>query len=107
MIKIIYFLTPRSLVKIATKGLEFIPIIGPTLEFTKRAKKATEMVDPISASSLGIGILFNYCFGKAGAVSIECALWFGFSVAGGMTCNLALIAAGAQFGNMVIDEIID
>jgi hypothetical protein len=35
------------------------------------------------------------------------ALWFGFSVAGGITCNPALIAAGAQFGNMVMDEIID
>ena len=75
--------------------------------FYKKAKKVTEMIDPISASSRGVGILFNYCFGKAGAVSTECALWFGFSVAGGVTCNPRLITAGAQFGNMVMDEILD
>ena len=45
----------------------------------------------LERDSRGVGILFNYCFGKAGAVSIECALWFGFSVAGGVTCNPALI----------------
>ena len=86
---------------------EFIPVSEPTLEFSKKAKKVTELTDPISASSRGVGILFNYCFGKAGAVSVECALWFGLSVTGGMTGNPALIAAGAQFGNMVIDEILD
>lgn len=111
MTKIIYFVTPTNMVKIGskigTKAAEFVPILGPTLEFTKKAKKVTEMTDPVSASSRGVGILFNYCFGKAGAVSIECALWFGLSVAGGVTCNPALIAAGAQFGNMVMDEILD
>lgn len=105
MTTIFYFLTPTSLVKIGSKAAEFIPVLGPTLDFSKKAKKVTEMTDPISAR--GVGILFNYCFGKAGAVSIECALWFGFSVAGGVTCNPALIAAGAQFGNMVMDEILD
>ena len=100
---IIYFITPKSIAKLTSKAAEFIPIIGPSLEFTKKAKKVTEMTDPVSASSRGIGILFNYCFGKAGAVSIECILWISLSAA----CNPALIAAGAQFGNMVIDEIID
>ena len=111
MTKIIYFVTPTNMVKIGskigTKAAEFVPILGPTLEFTKKAKKVTEMTDPVSASSRGVGIVFNYCFGKARAVSIECALWFGLSVAGGVTCNPALIAAGAQFGNMVMDEILD
>ena len=50
------------------------------------------MTDSVSASSRRIGILFNYCFGKAGAVSAECILWLGFSVAGGATCNPGLIA---------------
>lgn len=72
MAKIIYFITPKSIVKLTSKAAEFIPIIGPSLEFTKKAKKVTEMTDPVSASSRGIGILFNYCFGKAGAVSIKC-----------------------------------
>ena len=107
MTTITYFITPTSLVKIASKGVEFIPVVGPSLAFTKKAKKVTEMIDPISASSRAVGILFNYCFGKAGAVSIECALWFGFSLAGGITCNPALIAAGFEFGNMIMDEIID
>jgi hypothetical protein len=107
MTKIIYFITPTSLVKIASKGVEFIPVVGPSFVFTKKAKKVTEMLDPISASSRGVGILFNYCFGKAGAVSIECALWFGLSLAGGITCNPALIALGVEFGNMIMDEIID
>jgi hypothetical protein len=107
MTKIIYCVTPKSLVKIGSKAAEFVPILGPTLEFTKKAKKLTEMSDPVSASSRGIGIVFNYCFGKAGALSLECILWLGFSVAGGTTCNPGLIALGAQFGNMVIDNIID
>jgi len=107
MTQIIYFITPKSIIKITSKAAEFIPIIGPSLEFTKKAKKFTEMTDPVSASSRGIGILFNYCFGKAGAVSVECILWLSLSVAGGVTCNPGIIAAGAQFGNMVIDEIID
>ena len=97
MTKILYFITPSSLVKIGIKAGEFIPVVGPALTFSKKAKKITEMTDPVSASSRGIGIVFNYCFGKAGAVSIECALWFGFSVFGGITGNFALIAAGAQY----------
>ena len=65
------------------------------------------MTDPVSTSSRGIGMIFNFCFGKTAAVSVEYTLWLGLSVAGGLTGNPALIAAGAQFGNMVIDEIID
>lgn len=74
MTTILFFVTPRSLVKIGSKAAEFIPVLGPTLNFSKKAKKITAMTDPISASSRGVGVLFNYCFGKAGAVSIECAL---------------------------------
>ena len=107
MTKIICFVTPTSLVKIGTKAIEFVPVFGPTIEFTKKAKKVTEMTNPISASSRGIGIAFNYCFGKAGAVSLECALWLGLSVAGGVTGNPGLIAAGAQFASMIMDEILD
>lgn len=95
------------MVKIGSKAAEFIPVLGPTPDFTKKAKKVTEMTDPVSASSRGIGILFNYCFGKAGAVYLGCILWFGFSTVGGATCNPGLIAVGAQFGSMVIDEILD
>ena len=106
MTKIIYFVTPTSIVKITSKAAEFISILGPSLEFTKKAKNVTEMTNSVSASSRGIGILFNYYFGKAGAVSLECILWFGFSTAGGVTCNPASIALGAQFGNMVVDDSI-
>lgn len=106
MTKIIYFVTPKSIFTITSKAAEFVPILGPSLEFTKKAKKVTEMTDPISASSRGIGMLFNYCFGKAGGLSLECILWFRFSTAGGVTCNPTLIALGTQFGNMVIDDII-
>ena len=104
--RIIYFVTPSSFVKIASKAGEFIPVLGPAIEFTKKAKKVTEMTDPVGASSRGIGIIFNFCFGKIGAVSVECALWLSFSVAGGVTANPGLIALGAQFGNLVIDDII-
>ena len=45
-----------------------------TLDFTKKAQKVTEMSDPISASSQGVGIFFKYYFEKTGVVSIECAL---------------------------------
>ena len=96
--RIIYFVTPLSFVKIASKAGEFIPVLGPAIEFTKKAKKVTEMTDPVGASSRGIGIVFNFCFGKAGAVSVECALWLSLSVDGGVTANPGLIALGAQFG---------
>ena len=96
--RIIYFVTPSSFVKIASKAGEFIPVLGPAIEFTKKAKKVTEMTDPVGASSRGIGIVFNFCFGKAGAVSVECALWLSLSVDGGVTANSGLIALGAQFG---------
>ena len=39
MTKIIYFVTPTSLVKIGSKAAEFIPVLGPTLDFTKKRKK--------------------------------------------------------------------
>ena len=40
---IIYFVTPTTIVKIGSKTAEFVPILGPTLEFTKKAKKITDM----------------------------------------------------------------
>ena len=51
--------------------------------------------------------MFNYCFGKVGVMSIECILWLGLSTASGITANPVLIAADAEFGNMLLDEIID
>ena len=107
MTTIICFVTPKSLVKVETKAAEFIPVLGPTLEYTKKAKKITEMTDPVSASSRGVEMLFKYCFGEAGAVSIEYTLWLTCSIAGGVTCNPTLIAAGAQFRNMVVYEMLD
>ena len=107
MPKIVYFITPKTIAKLSSKALEFLPVVGPTLEFSKKAVKATEMTDLVSASSGGMGMIFNFCFGKTAAVSVECTLWLSLSLAGGLTGNPALIAAGAQFGNMIIDEIID
>lgn len=43
----LYFVTPTSLVKIENKAAEFIPVLGPTLDFPKKVKKVTEMTDPI------------------------------------------------------------
>ena len=51
--------------------------------------------------------MFNYCFGKTGAMSIECILWIGLSTVSGITANPVLIAGGAEFGNLLLDEIID
>lgn len=50
MTTILYFVTPRNLVKIGSKAAEFIPVLGSTLDFFKKAKKVTEMTDLISAS---------------------------------------------------------
>ena len=66
----------------------------------------THLSDPLNATSRGIGMMFDFYFGKAGKISAECVLWLGLSVAGGLTGNPGLIAAGAQFGEMVVDEII-
>ena len=107
MTKLIYFITPKSIIKIGSKATEFIPILGPMAQYTKKAKKVTELSDPVSAISRGIGIIFNYCFGKAGAMSIECVLCLALSTAGGITANPALIVGGAEFENMLFDEIMD
>ena len=65
------------------------------------------MTDPVSASTRGIGLVFNFCFGKAGALSAECILWLGCSVLGGATGNPILITAGVQFASDLRDEIWD
>ena len=106
MVQIIYFVKPKTFVKLTTKAGEFLPIIGPTLTYTKKAQKMTELADPVSAASRGVGMMFEFCFGKTAKVSTECILWFGFSVVGGVTANPVLIAAGAQFGEMVVDDIL-
>lgn len=107
MTKIIYFITPQSIIKVGSEATDFIPILGPIAQYTKKAKKVTELSNPVSATSRGIGIMFNYCFGKVGAMFIECILWLGLSIAADITANPALIAGGAEFGNMLLDEIID
>ena len=106
MAQIIYFITLKSFVKITTKAGEFLWIIGPTLTYTKKAQKMTEFTNPVSATSRGIGMIFEYYFKKAGKVSAECVLWFGLSVAGDVTANPRLIAIGAQFGEIVVDDIM-
>ena len=106
MTQMIYFITPKSLIKITTKAGEFLPIVGPTLTYTKKAQKMTDLANPVSATSRGVGMMFEYCFGKAAKISTECVLWFSLSVAGGVTANPVLIAAGAQFGEMIVDDII-
>jgi len=95
------------MVKIASKAGEFIPVVGPGITYIKKAKKVTGLTDPVSAGSKGMGTMFNVCFGKTGAITVECVLWLGFSVAGGLTANPVLISAGAEFGNMVLDELLD
>lgn len=107
MIKIMYFVTPSGLVKVGAKAIEFIPMIGPSLTFTKKAKKFTQISNPVSAGSKGIGLIFNYCFGKTAALSVECFLYIVFVFGGGITGNPVLIAAGAECGNLILDELFD
>jgi hypothetical protein len=95
MVKIIYFVTPSGLTKLGTKDAEFIPILGPSLEFTKKTQKLINLSNPVAASSRGVGLLFNYCFGKVDAITAECILWFRFSIAADTTANPTLIAVGA------------
>lgn len=106
MTKVIFFISPQSLVTTGTKAAEFVPILGPIADFSRKTKKLTQISDPVTATSQGVGILFNHCFEKAGAITAECALWFGFSTLRGLTCNPTLIGIGTQFGTMVIDELI-
>jgi len=103
---ILYFVTPKSVIKIATKGVEFIPILGPGVEYVKKAQKLTDMSDPVTASSRGIGMIFKSCFGKTLVLSAECTLWLGLSIAGGVTANPVLIGLGAQMGNLVVDDLL-
>ena len=59
MTKIVYFIRPKTLAKLSSKTVEFLPVVGPTVEFGKKAVKVSEMTDPVSASSRGIGMMFN------------------------------------------------
>ena len=108
---LLFFITPKGIItigtKVGTKAAEFIPILGPGVEYVKKAKKVTDISDPVTASSRGIGMIFKSCFGKTAVVSAECALWLTLSVAGGLTANPALIALGAQMGNIVIDDLLE
>ena len=88
---IIFFLTPQNFAKITAKSAEYIPVAGPLIEYTRKSQKLTELSDPVSATSRGIGILFTTCFGKTAVISAEWVLWFGLSIAGGVTGNPALI----------------
>jgi hypothetical protein len=72
---IICFITPASMVKIASKAAEFIPVCGPYIEYTKKAKTLTQLSNFVSAGPKGVGIMFTFCFGKARALTAECALW--------------------------------
>lgn len=92
---IIYFLTPKSVIKVTTKAAEFVPILGPGVEYIKKAQKLTDISDPVTASSRGVGMIFKSCFGKTAVVSAECVLWLGLSVAG------AVIAASVANPNPV------
>ena len=40
MTKILYFVTPTSLVKIGSKAAEFILVLGPTLDFLQKSEKS-------------------------------------------------------------------
>ena len=104
---ILYFITPQTMVKVGAKATEFIPLVGPQVEFYKKTKKLTELSDPVSATSKGIGLIFKQCFGKTATLSAECIIWFGCSVVGGITGNLPIIALGAQVGNLIVDELLD
>ena len=108
---ILFFITPTGLITVASKvggkAAEFLPVLGPAVKYTKKAKQVTQLTDSVSASSRGIGVMFDFCFGKAGTMSAECLLWLSLSTAGGLTGNPLLIAAGAEFGIMLLEEITD
>jgi len=112
MVHITYFVIPsglaaKGLEKIGSKASDFLPVVGPFLNYSKRARKVTNMANPVAATARGIATISDFCFGKTTTLSIECLLWLGFSVAGGLTANPFLIAAGADMGNLVLDEILE
>ena len=107
MVRLVCFITPSSLIKVGSKAIEWVPIAGPAFKYTKKMEKFTGIADPVTAGSRGIGIIFNHCFGKLGALSLECVIWVSFSIAGGLFANPTLIATGAEFGNILLDEIFD
>lgn len=112
MIKVVYFILPSGLTEVGLenlglKSVDFLPVVGPSVSYLKKAKKVTKMANPINAGARGISVISEFCFGKAAVLSIECLLWFGFSTVGGVTANPVLIAIGAEMGNLVMEEILD
>ena len=50
MAKIVYFIAPTSVIKVGTKLTEFVPILGPAAQYTRKARQITELADPVSAT---------------------------------------------------------
>ena len=107
---ILYFLTPKTLAKFGIKAAGYIPIIGPTISFNKKTMKIVDGVsnsNPVTVASRGVNLALEYCFGKGVVLPVECALWMGFTIAGTVTVNGILLAAAAEMGNIILDEITD
>jgi hypothetical protein len=69
MTKILFFITPTSLVKltskIGSKAAGFVPVLGPTLKFTKKAEKVTKLTNPVAAGSRELGFFWNIVSGRS------------------------------------------
>ena len=95
----------RVVDKVIEKSVEFVPVIGPGLKYIKTAKKVNKFANPVKATTYTAGMLLEICGAKYAKYSALCTVWATTTTAGFLTGNPALIAVGAQFGNMVIDDI--
>ena len=101
MTKVVYFVLPSGLTevglqKLGLKSIDFLPVVGPSVSYLRKAKKVTKIANPVNAAARGISTISEFCFGKAATLSIECLLWLGLSTVGGVTANPVLIATEAD-----------
>lgn len=98
---------PTSLInKVAEKSLNYIPLVGPVVKFTKKAKNITDFADPIRATTRASGFLIEACTGPIIKMPIFCVLWASSGILGVATGNPALIAYSIGFADIILEEFI-
>ena len=91
--------------KVTTKSLEFVPLVGPGLQYVKRAKKVTKFSNPVKATTYMAGILLEICGGKPTKYATLCTVWATATAAGIATGNPGLIALGIEAGSEILEDL--
>lgn len=103
------FIMPSNFVELIPDNfIEQLVAISPTLvpvaEFVEESQEISSK-GPLAATSEGFSLLINYCFGSFIEVSVDCGLFFSFSIIGIFSKNPTIIGLGVTFGKIALKRI--